>query len=190
MSNVQKASIMGTKLYLIIAASAIFLPSCLKQSIPDAMLNASQKQTITATLSYEINGSLVTVSVKDADHQYAGNRTLSCEKSNGYVLGAVSSSGDFVFTFYTDSLRPGDYKYTGNYGPMYVTTFEGRPQYVYSPTDNMSFTVTKFTDGHISGMFSGQLTPAISQGYPNNVYGIPGLVLIKNGSFTNVPIFY
>jgi len=73
---------------------------------------------------------------------------------------------------------------------MYVTSFEGKPQYVYNPGDNMNFTVTSYTDGHISGNFSGQLTPAISPGYPDNIYGTPGSVLIKNGSFKNVPVFY
>jgi hypothetical protein len=84
----------------------------------------------------------------------------------------------------------GNYNYTSNYGPLYVTTFGGYPQYVYGPTDNMSFTITTYKDRHISGNFSGRLTPAIIPGYPNNVYGVPGSLLIKNGSFNNVPIVY
>jgi hypothetical protein len=183
--------VMNMRFYLIIIATTIILPSCLKQSIPDAMMNKSVGQNgITATLSYEINGKLVTISVKDADNQSPGFRRLSCEKSNVYVLSGVGDDGEFVFTFFTDSLRVGNYKYTGNYGPMYVTTFEGKPQYVYFPADNMNFNVTTYKDGHFSGNFSGQLTPAISQGNPNNVYGAAGSVLIKNGSFTNVPVVY
>lgn len=178
------------KFYLTIAAVTVFLSSCLKQSIADAMLGDSGKQTTTATLSYEISGNLVSISVEDADNQGGGFRRLECVKSGSYILSGVSSSGDFVFTFYTDSLKVGNYKYTSNYGPMYVTTFEGKPQYVYGPTDNMNFTVTSYKDGHISGNFSGQLTPAIIPGYPDNVYGIPGSVVIKNGSFNNVPVFY
>jgi len=179
------------KIYLTIAAITFFLTSCYKRSIADAMLGISgSKQTLTATLSYEINGNPVTISVKDADNQFVGSRTLYCEKSGGYILSGISNSGEFVFTFYTDSLKLGDYKYTSNYGPMYVTSFESKPQYVYSPGDNMDFTVTSHMDGHISGKFSGQLTPAISQGYPNNIYGTPGSVMIKNGSFNNVPVFY
>ena len=178
------------KFYLILITITILLSSCFKQSIADAMLNTSAKQT-TATLSYEINGNLVTVSVKDADHQIAGSRILDCEKSgSSYVLGAVIDYGDFVFTFYTDSLKVGNYKYTSNYGPMYVTTFQGTPQYVAGPTDNMNFNITSYKDGHISGNFSGQLTPAIIPGYPNNVYGTYGSVLIKNGLFNNIPVVY
>jgi len=179
------------KIYLIITAIAISLSSCLKQSIPDAMLGTSGKKTsVTATLSYEINGNLVTITVNDADNQVPGFRTLYCEKSNGYVLSGISSSGDFVFTFYTDSLKVGNYSYTSNYGPEYVTTFQGTAQYVYGPTDNMKFTVTAYKNGHISGNFSGQLTPVITAGYSNNIYGTPGSVLIKNGSSNNVPIVY
>jgi hypothetical protein len=179
------------KPYLIITAITILLSSCLKQSIPDAMLGISgKKNKVTATLSYEINGTLVSVSVDDADHQGPGVHRLECIKSGGYVLSAISSSGEFVFTFYTDSLKVGSYNYTSIYGPMYVTDFQGRPQYVYGPTDNMSFNVTTYNDGHISGNFSGQLTPMIMARYPDNIYGDPGSVSIKNGSFNNVPIVY
>jgi hypothetical protein len=179
------------KFHLMLVAITILLSSCFKQSIADAMLNTPGKQNkITATLSYEINGNLVAISVDDADHQGAGSRRLSCEKSGGYVLSALGNSGDFVFTFYTDSLKVGNYRYTTNYGAEYVTTFQGYPEYVHGPTDYMNFNVTTYNNGHISGNFSGQLTPAIAQGYPNNVYGTPGSVLIKNGSFTNIPIIY
>ena len=44
--------------------------------------------------------------------------------------------------------------------------------------------------GHLSGNFSGALTPMISAGNPYNTYGTPGSVLITNGSFKNVPVFY
>ena len=176
------------KFYLILITITILLPSCFKQSIADAMLDSGEQKKITATLSYEINGTPVTVSVKDADNQGL-YPTLQCEKSNVYVLGC--SNNDFVFTFYTDSLKVGNYKYISSYGPMYVVTFSGAPDYVAGPTDNMNFNITSYKDGHISGNFSGQLTPVISQqNYPNNVYGVYGSVLIKNGSFNNVPVVY
>jgi hypothetical protein len=178
---------MNMKFYLILIVVAILLSSCFKQSIADAMLNSGNGGKVTATMSYEINGTPVTVSVKDADHQGL-YPTLDCEKSNVYVLGC--SNNDFVFTFYTDSLKVGNYKYISNYGPMYVVTFPGTPNYVAGPTDYMDFTITSYKDGHISGNFSGQLSPLVSQGYYGNVYGTFGSVNIKNGSFTNVPVVY
>ena len=158
------------KLYLITAAMPILLSSCLKQSIPDAMLasqNSGSQGGATATLSYKINGNAVNISVNDAESQNPNYYTLGCTKSAGYSLDALSSSGEFTFTFYTDSLTIGNYKYTG-----------------------MSFNVTSYKNGLISGNFSGQLTPMISAGNPNNTYGVPGSVLITNGSFLNVPVFY
>lgn len=181
---------MNIKHYFIVAALSCLFASCLKQSIPDAMLNKPGKNNQTATMSYEINGKLVSVSVKDSDNGIGGFRTLECVKAGGYILSAVIGSGDFEFTFYTDSLIVGNYQYLSRFGPSYVTTFEGRPQYVYGPSDNMSFTVTSYKDGRISGNFTGQLTPAISSGYPNNVYGTPGSVVIRNGSFSNIPVIY
>jgi hypothetical protein len=181
---------MTMKFYLIIGIT-ILLSSCLKHSIPDAMLGKSGRQSkIAATMSYEINGEMVTISVDDADNQGPGLHTLECVKSGGYVLTGLNSTGEFIFNFYSDSLKVGNYKYTSSYGPMYVTDFQGHPQYVYGPSDNMNFNVTTYKDGHISGNFSGQLTPMIMAGYPNNSYGIPGSVLITNGSFNNVPIVY
>jgi hypothetical protein len=176
------------KFYLIITSITILLTSCLKQSIPDAMLGKSGKQNkITATLSYVINGTSVTISVDDANNQGPGVHTLECVKTNGYgyMLSAVGSSGEFVFTFLTDSLKVGTYNYPPLWGPTYVTDFQGTPQYVYSATDTMNFNVTLYKDGHISGTFSGLLTPGI-----NNSYGLSSSVSITNGSFSNIPIIY
>jgi len=177
---------MTKKFYLIITAITVLLSSCLKQSIPDAMLGISGKQTkITATMRYEINGTLVSISVDDADHQGPGVHTLECIKSNGYVLSAIGSSGELVFTFLTDSLKVGSYNYPSAWGATYVTDFQGSPQYIYSPTDNMNFDVTLYKDGHINGNFSGQLTPM-----RDNIYGASSSVSITNGTFTNIPIVY
>ncbi len=181
---------MTKKIYLPIAALIILLSSCLKQSIPDAMLNKPDKKAIPATMSYEINGNPVTISVKDARSQPIGNRQLYCEKSNGYVLSGMSSLGEFVFVFYTDSLQVDNYHYPSGFGPMYITTFEGRPQYIYNPGDNMNVNIISHKDGFISGNFSGKLTPMILAGNPNNIYGTPGSVVIKNGTFNNVPVYY
>lgn len=181
---------MNTRLLFLIAALGWLFSSCLKQSIADAMLNKSGEQNQTATLSYEINGKPVSVSVKDSENGIGGFRTLECVKAGGYVLSAIIPSGDFVFTFYTDSLKTQNYQYLSSFGPSYVTTFEGRPQYVYGPSDKISFTVTSYKDGRISGTFTGQLTPSISQSTSGNVYGTPGSVVIRNGSFTNIPVIY
>jgi hypothetical protein len=176
---------MSIRFYLTIVVMMVVMSSCLKQSIADAMLNEEGTKKITATLSYEINGNKVNVLVPDAGNQVQGNRKLYCEKMNGFVLSALVDNGDFVFTFFTDSLRLGNYQYLGSYGPSYVTSFEGRPQYVYAASDRMIFNITTNSGGHISGNFSGRLTP-----YTNPGYGAIGSVVITNGLFTNVPVFY
>jgi len=167
----------------------IFLSSCLKQSIPDAMLNPGGSSSTTATLSYKINGNAVNISVDDADNQNIDR--LYCSKDAGYyLLQGVSSSGEFVFPFYTDSLTVGNYKYTSYYGDMYFINYNGTNEYVHAASDSMSFNVTSSNNGHISGNFSGQLTPLITASNVNNIYGAPGSVLITNGSFQNVPVIY
>mgnify|MGYP001598868340 FL=1 len=92
------------KLYITAAVAAILFSSCLKQSIPDAMLaakNSGGQGPVTATLSYEVNGNPVNISVNDADNQDRNYYTLGCGKSGNYILEALSSSGEFTFTFYT-----------------------------------------------------------------------------------------
>ena len=183
------------KFYLIAAVTGIFLSSCLKQSIPDAMLgskNSGGRGKVTATLSYKINGNAVNISVNDADNQITiPFYTLGCSKYAGYYnLDGVSNSGETTFSFYTDSLTVGNYKYTGANGDMFFIDYYNTAEYVHAPSDSMSFNITSYNNGHISGNFSGQLTPLIVAGNPNNTYGTPGSVLITNGSFKNVPVFY
>ena len=182
------------KFYLVIAAIAIFFPSCLKESIADAMLdskNSGEQAKTTATLSYEINGNTVSISVDDADNQDPIYYKLGCRKNAGYYsLQGLSNSGETTFAFYTDSLTQGNYKYLGTFGDMFFIDYNGTNEYVHAASDSMSFNITSYKNGHISGNFSGALTPLITAGTINNIFGTPGSVLITNGSFQNVPIFY
>ena len=183
------------KFYFIAIIVMIIFASCLKQSIPDAILaskNSGGKGSITATLSYKINGNPVNISLADADHQNSyPYYTLACSKNPGYYsMEGISNSGETTFTFYTDSLAVGNYKYTGAYLDMFFISYNGTNEFVHAPQDSMSINITSYKNGHISGNFSGALTPMIAAGNPNNTYGTPGSVLITNGSFANVPVFY
>ncbi|MGN6531575.1 MAG: hypothetical protein ACTHK0_07465 [Ginsengibacter sp.] len=181
------------KFYIIALITAISLSSCLKDSISDAMLASTnaEKQGSTATLSYEVNGSAVSVSVNDATNWNGSYHILSCEKNPGYyALGSVSNSGEFVFVVYTDSLKTGNYKHTSSFGEMFFVSYYGTDAYVQSPSDSMSLHITSYNNGRVSGNFSGVLTPMISAGNPANVYGTPGSISITNGSFKNVPVIY
>lgn len=182
------------KFYLIGAVMMIVFSSCLKQSIADAMLDPekSGKGSKTATLSYEINGNPVSISVPDADNQgSSAYPSLYCSKDPGsYILQGVGNTGYFVFSFYTDSLKVGNYKYTGANGEIFFTDYNNNNAFIYAPTDSMSFNITSYTKGHISGNFSGVLTPMISAGNPYNTYGTASSVSITKGSFKNIPVFY
>ena len=105
-------------------------------------------------------------------------------------LDCLSTSGEMGFTFFTDSLAVGNYLYTGIYGDMFVLSYNGTDEFVHDPADSISFNITSYSKGHISGNFSGRLTPMIVAGNPNNTYGSPGSVLITKGSFKDVPVFY
>lgn len=176
--------IMTMKFYFILISMAFVLSSCLKQSIPDAMLGVSGKQNkVEATLSYEINGIPVAITVDDADNQPANYR-LYCQKTTAYYVEAVSDYGEFTFDLFTDSLKVGSYSYPTLSGGLFIADYPG-PSFVYYPTDYMNINVTSYENGHISGNFSGRLTPK-----PNDIWGNASSVSVTNGSFNNVPVFY
>jgi hypothetical protein len=180
------------KFYFISFVVMILFSSCLKQSIPDAMLGKTNGgKGTTATLSYQLNGNAVNISVDDADNQSAySNYTLSVTKNMGYyVLSGTGSTGETTFNFFTDSLRVGNYKYTGANGEIFVIDYNNTDEFVYAASDSMSINITSYQNGHISGNFTGVLTPMVAAGNPYNTYGSPSSVLITNGSFKNVPVF-
>lgn len=178
------------KFYLITIIAAIFFSSCLKQSIPDAMLaakNSGGPAKITATLSYEVNGNAVNITVNDADNQNPTSFTLGCSKLDYYALTGLSSSGEFAFVFYTPNLTVGNYNFTGAYGDFYMLSYNGTNEYVHAHSDSLSLNITSYTNGHINGNFSGVLTPMLDAN--SNTFGTPSSVSITNGTFKNVPVF-
>ena len=188
---------------LIVFSVIISQSSCLKQSISDAMIASQNSGTQggsspgVATMTYAVNGNLVTNTVNNPDSQSPTSYLLGCSKtvypgtnSMVYSLDCLSTSGEMTNTFFTDSLAVGNYTYTGTYGDMFVLSYNGTDEFVHDPADSISFNVTSYSNGHISGNFSGRLTPMIMAGNPNNTYGTPGSVLITKGSFIDVPVFY
>src|SRR4051794_12662022 len=116
------------KQFLAYVLLAITLSSCLKETIPGAMLKAEEQRLGGSEIStsYQVNGALVQTTVNDANNNSWGYHRLSCEKAtysvnnNGnyycYVLSLVSTSGELSFLFYTDSLQTKNYVYLGSYG--------------------------------------------------------------------------
>jgi hypothetical protein len=150
-----------------------------------------------ATMTYAVNGNKVATSVNNPDGQMPAGYQLGCSKtlypgtnSTVYSLDCVSTTGEMGFTFFTDSLSVGNYIYKSIYGDMFVLSYNGADEFVHAPADSISFNITSYTKGHISGTFSGRLTPMVTAGYPNNIYGTSGSALVTNGSFKDVPIFY
>lgn len=180
------------KFYLIVSAITILFSSCLKESIPNAMLaeREADKGGVTATMSYEVNGDPVKITVEDADNQDPDFYTLGCSKFGSiYGISGYNGLNELLFSFFTDNLTAREYAYTGNYGEMFFLRYNGESEYVQAPTDFLTFIITSYNNGHISGTFSGKLTPLISAGNPNNIFGVAGSILVTKGTFQNVPVF-
>src|ERR1700733_11218964 len=157
------------------------------------MLHAKTSSTggATATLSYELNGNPVKITVANAGNQDPNAYMLGVNKSPGlYIFSGLGSTGETNFLFYTDSLTAIKYTCTGNYGDMFFISYNGQDEFVHVESDFLSLTITSCNNGRISGTFSGQLTPIINAGAINNTFGNPGSIMITNGVFENVPVFY
>lgn len=180
------------KLYALAIVITVALSSCLKESIADAILHEQNGGSgITASLSYQLNGTTVSVTVDDADNQDHSYYRLGCSKPfRTYTLDALTDFGETAFPFYTDTLSVGNYKYTGGNGEMFFLDYNNQAEYVYAPSDSMSLNITSYSNGHISGNFSGVLTPLVTAGTINNIFGDPSSIHITNGTFKNVPVFY
>lgn len=180
---------------LILIITITSFTSCKKKSIVDAMLesenNSNAANTNAALFSFEANGASVSQTVKNPD-----KLGLSCVKTivpinnNAYVFGSSGIYGNMDFIFYTDSLKTRNYKYLGSYGPMFIMSYTGKNYYAKDVKDSMSFNITSYNNGYISGNFSGRLTELISQSSAGDVYGTPGSLIITKGSFNNVMVFY
>jgi len=176
--------------YLLLAVT---LSSCLKETIAGAMMKSETggSGSSAISMSYQVNGVLVQTTVNEVTNQLSTYYRLSCTKTTNYsyVLSFVSTSGELTFQFYTDSLKTRNYVYSGSNGTEHFLDYNNTNGYTRYAADSMSFNVTSYTNSRISGNFSGRLTPSIGGGAPDT-YGTPGSILITNGSFDNVPVFY
>ncbi|MEO7047334.1 MAG: hypothetical protein ABI091_18675 [Ferruginibacter sp.] len=183
------------KFYLIAAASIILFSSCLKQSIPDAILSSRRAASagITATLSYKVNGQSVNMSLPDAINQNPlYTHSLYCRKMPAYLtydFGSSDGAVETTFIFYTDSLTTKKYTFTGG-GDVFFIDYNNINEYAHAVTDSLNFTITSYDKGLISGSFYGQLTPYNVDSNSNGTWGASGSTKITEGTFKNVPVFY
>jgi len=175
----------------------ITLSSCLKQTIPGAMLEAEgQSSGGSASMSYQMNGVLIKTTANNANNNIGGYHQLLCEKATytinnadyyRYVLSLGSTSGELTVLLYTDSLQTRNYVLRGT--NEHILSYNNTNAYTRYATDSMSVNITAYSNGRISGNFSGSLTPSIIEGAPT-IYGDPGSISITNGTFENVPVLY
>ena len=76
-----------------------------------------------------------------------------------------------------------------NYTVEHFLYYNNTNGYTRYASDSMSFNITAYGNGRVSGNFSGKLTPFIVGGAPD-VFCTPGSISITNGSFENIPVFY
>ncbi|RYY43904.1 MAG: hypothetical protein EOO06_19005 [Chitinophagaceae bacterium] len=184
------------KFYSIAIVAAIFLSSCLKESIPEAMMNKKNGPKVKATFNCKVNGDPVILLLEDARDQSTANYSLACTKEVGhYSLYARTSSGGKMLYFVTDSLAVGNYRTsTANVWQMWIMdhAFNGfsYSHFIHASGDYLDINITSHANGYISGNFSGRLTPLIDGGTNPYIFGPSSSTIVTEGSFSNVPVFY
>lgn len=99
---------------------ALFLSSCLKESIPEAMANKKNGPKVPASFSFKVNGITKSYSVEDVRMQGSYPYNLSCTKTaNSYDIFGKVEIGSAYFSIYTDSLSVGNYSYPTARGGRY-----------------------------------------------------------------------
>ena len=167
---------------------ALFLSSCLKESIPEAMANKKNGPKVPASFSFKVNGITKSYSVEDVRMQGSYPYNLSCTKTaNSYDIFGKVEIGSAYFSIYTDSLSVGNYSYPTARGGADTGYL---PFYIYAPTDRISINISSHSNGYISGNFTALLTPVTDAGRIPYTYGAPSSIAITEGSFKNVPVFY
>ena len=169
---------------------SLFLCSCLKESIPEAMANKKNGPKVPASFSFKVNGIIRSYSVEDVRRQEAyPNGRFGCKKTaNSYEIFGQVEIGRARFSIYTDSLTVGNYSYPTAREVAADTGY--LPFYIYAPTDRISINISSHSNGYISGNFTALLTPVTDAGRIPYTYGAPSSIAITEGSFKNVPVFY
>jgi hypothetical protein len=181
------------KLYALAASLVILLSSCLKESIPDAMLNKKNGPKVTATFSYKLNGNAVSRTIEDVRNQsLVPYPTMGCSKQAGrYDLLALLDPGVVSIYLFTDTLAVGNYTYTtADVGELDILDYFNQTEFLHAPTDRISVNVSSHANGYISGTFSAVLTPMVDGSTTPYIFGTPSSILVTEGSFKNIPVFY
>ena len=174
----------------VLLLSIIILASCKKES------EASSSR---GKLSYKLNGELITYEEK-------GDRSpsLRLAKLNpinfgepAYELVANNSLEDNLqLLLYTDSLKTINYRYDSTDVQSHALIIDvshdspellaGRVVFV---GDFLNVTITSYANGKISGNFSARLSPYSRFSNSYN-YQDKGSVIVTEGQFSNVKVFY
>jgi hypothetical protein len=110
-----------------------------------------------------------------------------------YLLNAQKGGNNVaIMTLVTDSLRTTTYHYdsTANDHTYDVFLFtimaNGNQSALMYGGDYLDVKITSYNSGHISGTFSGKLTPIAN----NFDYNYKGSVTITDGKLNNIPVIY
>lgn len=178
---------MKTFLFLIMIAFV----ACEKDSNDPPDNNGSD-----ATISYKVNDTLVEISgfdINTAQGVYA-NKVLAGNiiPTTSYHLWAQLGSNNLLtLSFITDSLKTQNYHYdsssvlTNAVVAFESVLFNANLSSVSRANDFVDINITSYTNGLISGNFTGRMTLS-----PNVLSGPAGTTNITEGKFKNVKMIY
>jgi hypothetical protein len=158
--------------------------SCIKDS--------TNQTTNSGSIQYKVNGNDVSFDIFGySTDQYAiiWKQFPPTTISTRYTLTAKTGANGLVFTIPTDSLKQTVYHYDSTalfVGAAQFVRYNGVGSFVSTKNDYFDIIVTAYSNGRVSGTFSGKLTPSDSLG----TIGPPSSVTVTEGKFNNVEVIF
>jgi len=157
------------------------------------ILSCSQEtplpNTENGTIKYKINGVQVTYTDSVSGYDAKATKLTTMWPETRYLFeGRRGPSELFQVMIITDSLKPIQYRYDStSYAPVNIDHNSGALlSSLYFNGDYFNVTITSYSNGKLSGFFTGRLSPySILHDYNQR-----GSVAITEGLFTNLKVTY
>jgi hypothetical protein len=146
---------------------------------------------------YKVNGNLITINGANVS---SSEYSVFFKQLQGTIIpqtrymfnGQKGNNNVWVFGIKTDSLKIQSYSFDSTYLSISsiptTMTYNGLQSGLLYNGDNLKINITSYSNGLISGTFTGKFTPFPASGLPN--YSTRGNTIISEGEFKNIKCNY
>jgi len=104
------------------------------------------------------------------------------------IEGQKGANNALLFAVTTASLKETSYHYDSTFNPAFVNFilyYNGQESALLFSSDVFDINISSYKNGHITGTFTGKLTP-----FSGSTFGERGTTIITEGVINNVSVIY